>query len=277
MTHESTACSHCETPEGSLRELDGAACYLCQKCHEQLQADSAMDGVLMRTAEIMDKRPDEALLMLQRVHDEHRLHDHDGSLTRKIKSHRAFILAHHGRYAEALQELEAVPTSSFRTHEERADHARDRAQILHLHGRTREALNDLENALTNRQELHPATVLRLLTEYADVASSCGLVVPEMMGPILGQVAESLGIPGADEGSSGHPIGNRIQAMWMRFKEGGRRYENAIFLGANKPREERGRIIDEYSRTEPIGFYSELAKKMVGGEGEGDDRATGERA
>lgn len=257
MVDSAMACSQCGAQASSLREIDGSVCRLCQRCHEQAQAYSAMDGVLMATAELMDERPDEALLLLRRVHDEHRHHDHDGSLTRRILSHSAFILADHGRYAEALEELDAIPASSFHTPEERADHARERARIVHLLGRSDEAIDELENALKHRHELHPASVLRLLIAYAEVASSGGSLVPVQMEPILREVVQSLGIPEGDDASR-LPVADRIRSTWTRFKEGGRRYENVTFLATGKPREEKKRILEEYSRSEPIGFYSELA-------------------
>ena len=254
-------CSECGTPGGKERDIQGVLVRACDRCHHTLLTRAAMDAILHEVAILTDENSTAALSLLDRVYSENKPYDHDGWLERSVKSHRAMVLAAHARYAEAEAEIFAIPSSTLQTAEDHAAHRADRAWILELRGRYEDALEELDRALALHTDLAAPTLLRLLCSYAAIAQKAGAQVPMTFRSLLEGAISELGIP-ALEDMREVSLGRSIEMAARSYEDAGKRYERVIMAVQGKPMRERASMMNEYARTEPVGFFRDMARRFA---------------
>lgn len=261
---KSESCYTCgRAPDARVNDTIQAH-FCSSRCRDLWQVREAFDS---RLAEIVilgqrgGKGAEGAISIIDDLRANWLDRDHDGWLDRSTRSHRAMILADHGQYEEALDDLRKVEARTPFGTDDYVLAKKSISRTLEMAGRPEQALDELGLVIAAWEHLPRWTVPGLLGTYADIASSAGINTEISCRDVLVTWADKVGMQMPVELAVAN-VRAAIADASAEWNRGIERFAALCKAIQDKPRETCEGIIGGYVASEPIGHFRERARRLL---------------
>lgn len=258
---------------GAERAIAGRRFVLCDQCNDRLLVQIALDERIVEIVKLSTTDPARAIAILNEVYEAYRHIDHDAWLERNVRSQRALIFLQSGCHEDALVEFRTIERNLEAGSEEFAENKHSIANVLARDGKPRDAIHELELALADREHLRTGTVVGLLTAYARVASEHRWTVPSVYQAAFERAIHDWGMPVPPELVSSD-LNQAILLAASHHLEAQDRYIALLEELREKSPESRTRLLDDFVRGEPVGYFRDQARMQLENGGDGPEEMDG---
>jgi len=262
-------CENCGNPAADVYKARQRALHLCDRCIDRFDLQSAFEQTLPDLINLEESANWQAAIAAADAFlATYAARDHDHWLLRSVLAQKALILEGAGKLSEALELLRRVSSDGVLDRSDFLVNQLAMAKLLEKMQQPAEAIRVIEIGLDAATGNGVPTSLRLLENYARLASSIGINIPATYVLQVQQALEWWGIGieviPTDPSGLARVIFDAAEAERLaggRFRE---LHERLRDLGSGPDASSLHRkLLLEYSSKETVGYYKKRALQLLG--------------